>query len=925
MSRIRSLSLACALVLGSTSLSVLANPTLQLPQGISAQSCVEGICEYRLANGLKVLLFPDNSKPTVTVNVTYGVGSVHEGYGETGMAHLLEHLVFKGTPRFADIPGEMKKRGISFNGTTSLDRTNYFGSFPANDDTLGWLLQLEADRMVNSFIAQKDLDSEMTVVRNEMERGENNPGSVLGQRLRSAAYHWHNYGNSTIGNRADVENVPIENLQAFYRRWYQPDNATLIIAGHFDPQLVLRQIQASFGRLKRPARILPQYWTREPTQDGEREITVRRSGDMRLLMLGYRTPAASHPDMPALMLLGNVLSHSPGGRLHKALVETQIAPFASGGISAQQQPDLFTFAAITAKDGDPAQTEAELLRQAEHISAIPVTDEEVAAAKQRIANSYEQSFNNVNQIGLAMSEYVAAGDWRLYFVLRDAMEKVSAADVNRVAQQYLIPANRTLARFIPTENPQRAEITAAPAVATLVDNYQGREALEAGESFDASIENIAARSEIYSLGDGLRVSLLAKKNRGKTVSFNATFHFGDANSLQNFPNAASVSGMLGGMLMRGSQRLGREEIDQRFEALKTSANVSGGLQSASIGLLARRDTLAEALALAADILKNPALPEAEFEQLRLQAITGAEASRKEPGTIAGEAMAARFDPWPQGHPLAHVPLDEGIARLQALKLAELRAFHEQFYGTAQGEIAIVGDFDPATIKPLLAELFTGWKTRAPYQPIATRHHAVAAERHSFETPDKANAIYIARMNIALNDTHADYPALLVANSIFGGSGLKSRLADRVRQRDGLSYSIGSGLAADASRSGQDDAGSFSIRGIAAPENIPALERAVREELERFVREGISAEELADTVSSILTQRQQARASDGNIAALLNYDQYLGRQMLDRLAFEARLRALTVAEVNAAIARHIRPENLSVNVAGDFAKAREKAK
>ncbi|MDO4709622.1 MAG: pitrilysin family protein [Pseudomonadota bacterium] len=925
MSRIRSLSLACALALGSLSLPAFADEALKLPRGISAHACVEGICEYRLGNGLKVLLFPDSSKPTVTVNITYGVGSVHEGYGETGMAHLLEHLLFKGTPRVADIPGEMKKRGISFNGTTSLDRTNYYGSFPANDDTLRWLLALEADRMVNAFIAKKDLDSEMTVVRNEMERGENNPGSVLAQRLRSAAYHWHNYGNSTIGNRSDVENVPIENLQAFYRRWYQPDNATLIIAGRFDARQVLGQIQASFGALPRPARQLPQHWTREPTQDGEREITVRRSGDMQLVMLGYRTPAATHPDMPALMVLGNLLSHSPAGRLHKALVETQIAPFAGAGISAMQQPDLFTFVAVAPKDGDPAKTEAALLQQAEHIAQTPISAAEVSAAKQRIANGYEQSFNNVNNIGLAMSEYVAAGDWRLYFVLRDAMEKVSAEDVNRVAQKYLIASNRTLARFIPTENPLRADIAAAPAVATLVDGYKGREAVQAGESFDPSLENIAARSEIYTLGDGLQVSLLPKKNRGQTVTFSARFRFADIHSLQAFPNAAGVSSMLGSMLLRGSQSMSREQIDKRFEALKTSANISGGLQSASIDLASRHGTLADALTLAADILKNPSLPEAEFEQLRQLAITAAEAARKEPGTIAAQAMAARFDPWPQDHPLAHVSLDESLARLRALQLAELRAFHEKFYGSAHGEIAIVGDFDPAAIKPLLAQLFSHWKAPVPHQPVATRHHPVTAERHSFATPDKANAVYLAQMNLALNDRHPDYPALLVANNIFGGGGLKSRLADRVRQRDGLSYGIGSRLSADSSRSNQDDAGSFFIQGSAAPENMAAVERAVGEELQRFVREGITAGELADTVNSLLTQRQQGRASDGTLAAMLNSDQYLGRQMLERAAFEERLRTLTVAEVNAAIARHIQPENLSVTVAGDFAKAREKAR
>ncbi|MDO5610213.1 MAG: pitrilysin family protein [Pseudomonadota bacterium] len=918
MSRIRLLSLACALVLTPLSLDALAAEAVKLPKGVAAASCVEGICEYGLTNGMRVLLFPDASKPTVTVNVTYGVGSMHENYGETGMAHLLEHLVFKGTPSYTDIPAEMKKRGINFNGTTSLDRTNYFGSFPANDDTLDWMLAMEADRMVNSFIAKKDLDSEMTVVRNEMERGENDPGRVFNQRMRSAAFHWHNYGKSTIGNRADVENVPIENLQAFYRQWYQPDNATLIIAGRFDPASVLTKVQKSFGALKKPARTLPQAWTVEPTQDGEREITVRRSGDLRLVGLTYHIPAATHPDTPALMVLANILSHSSGGRLHKSLVESKLAAAAFAGAGAQRAPGVFTFIAVPPKDSDPAKAEAELLKQAEQLAATPITAAELADARQRIANSYELSFNDVNRIGLAMSEYVAAGDWRLYFVLRDAMDKVSVDDLNRVAKQYLIPSNRTLARFVPTDNAVRAEITAAPSVASLVEGYSGREAVAAGEAFDPSIDNLAARSEIFTIGDSLRVSLLPKKNRGQTVVVDASFRFADIDSQRGVPAAAA--GMTGSMLMRGSKSMSREQIDKRFEALKTSAHVSGGMRSASIDLSTRRSELVEALTVASDILKNPSFPESEFEQLRLQAITGIEASRKEPATAIGQASGPHFDPWPKDHPLRFRSLDESLADLQALKLSDLTAYHRAFYGTADGQIAIVGDFDPAEIKPLLEKLFADWKAPKPFAPLSTRYHAVAAERKQLETPDKSNAVYVARMNLPLNDDNPDYPALMVANYIFGGSGMSSRLGDRVRQRDGLSYGIGSGISADASVSGIDDAGSFSIQGIAAPQNMAKMDAAVREELERFIRDGISEKELADSVNGILTQRAQGRASDGNVAGMLNSDQRLLRKMQRRADYETKLRQLTVADVNAAIKRHLKPEAMSVYTAGDFAAA-----
>ncbi len=195
---------------------------------------IEGVTEYKLANGARVLLFPEASRPTMTVNMTVLVGSRHEGYGESGMAHLLEHMVFKGTPYHPEVPKALRDHGASFNGTTNIDRTNYFETMPATDENLEFGIALECDRLVNSFVKGEDLQSEMTVVRNEFERGENNPGSILNQRIYAAAYEWHNYGKSTIGSQSDIERVPIDNLQAFYKKYYQPDNVVLIVAGKFD-------------------------------------------------------------------------------------------------------------------------------------------------------------------------------------------------------------------------------------------------------------------------------------------------------------------------------------------------------------------------------------------------------------------------------------------------------------------------------------------------------------------------------------------------------------------------------------------------------------------------------------------------------------------------------------------------------------------
>ena len=302
---------------------------------------VEGITEYTLDNGLRVLIFPDDSRPKVTVSITVFVGSRHEGYGETGMAHLLEHMVFKGTPKTPLIPKALQDHGAQFNGTTNTDRTNYFETLTATDENLEFAIELEADRLVNSRVLREDLFSEMTVVRNEFERGENSPSSVLGTRMMAAAYEWHNYGKTTIGTRSDIERVPIQNLQAFYRKFYQPDNAMVVVAGKLDEQKALALVQKHFGAIPRPERKLDATYTEEPEQDGERVVTLRRVGDVPLVGVAWHIPAGPHVDFPALQVLANILDDEPSGRVYKALVQTKKASSVSTFARGQHDPGLF--------------------------------------------------------------------------------------------------------------------------------------------------------------------------------------------------------------------------------------------------------------------------------------------------------------------------------------------------------------------------------------------------------------------------------------------------------------------------------------------------------------------------------------------------------------------------------------------------------
>ncbi len=900
--------------------SLLCAPlrALDLPKGVTAGPSVEGISEYQLDNGLRVLIFPDATKPTVTVNITYMVGSRHENYGETGMAHLLEHMLFKGTPTHGDIPGELKKRGVGYNASTWLDRTNYFGSFTASDETLRWMLGLEADRMVNSFVASKDLDSEMTVVRNEMESGENNPVRVLMSRVGSIAHLWHNYGNSTIGARADIENLPIERLQAFYRDHYRPDNATLLVAGRIDPARALTEVVAAFGKIPKPATPLVLTYTREPTQDGEREVTVRRVGETAYVALAYHGPAGGHPDFAALDVMLSALGDTPTGRLHKALVENKLATFVTGFGFALAEPGYMMFLAEVPKESSVDALRPKLIELIEGRKDAPFSEQEVADTKRRLLKDVELTMNDANRLAMSLSEAIAQGDWRLFFVQRDLVESVTVADVNRVATDYLKPANRTFGQFIPTASPDRTEITEAPSVASLVDGYVGREAMAAGEVFEPSPSNIDARTELAMLANGTELVLLSKQTRGSTVLLSMNLRFGTADQVMGKSQAAEFAAS---MLTRGSQKYSREDIARRLDELKAQLSIGGDAQNLRVSANTTREHLPALIELIEELMKNSTFPESELEQLRTQSITGVESSRTEPNAIASQALSRYGNEWPKGHPRYAATFDEQLDDLKQVSVASARKFAADFHGAGNGEITLVGDFDVAATKADLDARFGGWTTAKPFVRIADPYTDLAATQQRFETPDKANAIILMAAGLAMDDSHPDYAALTAGYYVFGGGSLKSRLADRVRQKDGLSYSVASQFRADSI----DLAASQLLFAIAAPENIVRVEAAFREELALLLKEGISADELKDAIDGLLKARERSRGEDGSLLFALSNNAYLDRTMAWSGELDAKLAALTPEVVNAAMRKHIDPATFSVFAAGDFAKAAAKAK
>ena len=915
------LILACLFVasVASAKPSRLAATKPVAPPSASAPSLptfvrqLGGIEEYRLPNGLQVLLFPDATQTTTTVNITYCVGSRHEVAGEYGMAHLLEHMLFKGSARHPDIWAALAARGVGHDATTTHDRTSYYASFNADADTLAFLLDLEADRMVNSRVAKADLDTEMTVVRNEFERRENDPAVVLAQRVDAAAFAWHPYGRSVLGTLSDIENVPIEKLRAFYKRYYRPDNATLMIAGGFDKATTLALIARHFGPTPKPATSIPQPYTVEPAQDGERSVVVRRVGGQPLLRAAYHVPAQAHPDMPALFVYRLLMNRGLVGRLDRELADAGLtAVSATLNIGVGVDPGLASLNAALPPDADMDKVQAVLTDLLEGRSAKPFEERDLLRVRDSLAKGLRQQIKNPEALIEQLPNFIGAGDWRLWFKQIQDAAKVTLADVERVRAAYFKPANRTLGRYLPSAAVERVEIPAAPPLETYLAELQPPPQVDEGELLDPTPAVLESRTERTTLPSGIALHTLRKQTRGNTVALEMQLRWGERDPALARKAARMVALLMG----RGSEGYSLQQLRDALTKLGAGAEIWGDEQGATIKVSAERDALLPALRLMADVLRRPLLSQASFDSQVASDISAVDASRQALETLREEAMRAHVNA-ARGVKLGDadylMSVDERIARLKSVTLDDVKRFYADYWSANEAQVSVAGAL-PDGLADEVERLFGDWKKpSAPkYVRHIPQHVAVPAARFDAVARDKASAIVKLEQALPLNAEDPDYLPLAMAVRIFG-VGMESRLSERVRQKEGLTYSIGVSL--DASDWG--NAGSFGIEASYAPQNRDRIIAVVQEEIRRMSAEGVTTAELARDKKSFLESRKATRIElvqlAGYLAALAEKGETwsLFQRQDDAIA------AVTVEQVNAAWRNYIHAESFIISTAGDF--------
>lgn len=927
-----------------------------------------GISEYALPNGLQVLLLSDDAKPSATVNITYRVGSRHESAGETGSAHLLEHMLFKPSGSIADPKRDMQSLGMRWNGTTAFDRTNYFAHFLTSDAQAGerfdYMFRWLAGMMKDAKFTREDLATEMTVVRNEWERAENEPGRVLGERMRAAAYTAHGYRHSVLGAKSDIENIPLERLYAFYRRHYRPDNATLIVAGRFDEAVVKARIEAAFGAIQKPTEALPVTYSVELAQDGERHVVLRRSGGQASTAVMYHMPAAGTREGVAARILAEVLGQGRSPVV-RGLVMNNLAASTFGYYRATREPGfLVVGAGLLDKPGDLPDAQFEVKVQssaaalARVVESAHLSDAEIETARTSLLQSWRSTLRDAESAAQTLSDMVALGDWRLIFGIRDALQDIKPDEVRVLARQYLVASNRTSGSYLPlaaagiaapsagasqgaptgspTQTPAATVAARAPApkipgradfVAFRSDSAPIRAQADLAtaqnfDNFEITPAQMVLRTQRARLTvadkPGLQIAVLPRAAKDERVVGTLRLRWGTEQSLKGSNVLATMASPLltegtADLPALGLSALSAVQIKDRMQALDARLTFTSGAGSVSVGLDFPAGNTAPVLELVNQLLRSPRFADAAFERTQRAMVASLQNLRANPVNIAGNTLGQMYRPrelFPQGDVREVRSFDETETLMRQATVAQLREHWQRFSSASVGELALVGPVTLEAVQAPLQRLWADWGAREPHAPWVNDYVAPpVAGTQVVQVPDKANASYSGRIGFAMNESSPDFAALFTATQIMS----RVSLWERVREKEGLSYGVSAAL--NVPWNGSE--ASISVAASFAPINREKLLASIKGALTEARDRGFGFLEVGAAKSAIVSRRAEFIAQPANAAGNLAIQMRLNRPLDFYGSFTTQFQALDATAVNAALKKYIDVGALREVVAGTF--------
>ena len=859
-----------------------------------------GIKEYKMtSNNLRVLLKKDKSAPVATFMVTYEVGSRNEAIGYTGSTHLLEHLMFKGSRKFNTTKGNsvfqtLQSLGARMNATTWLDRTNYFAVLPS--EHLESLIEIEADRMRNAWIKEEDRQSEMTVVRNEFERGQNSPSGVLDEHIWATAYHAHPYHHSTIGWKEDIENVSIERLKEFYDTFYWPNNATAIAIGDFEEKDALAMIKKHFGKIRKSTKPIPEVYTAEPEQEGIRTVTLKRAGQQGIVGVAHKTPSATNKDAAAFMVLSSILSSGKNSRFYKNITDKGLTTSIYIWDSLFKDPGLFTVYANLSPDVKHKTVESLIIQEYEKIKTDGVTEAEVKKAQAQLVAAMKFSQDGSYAIASGLNEAIASGDWTLYTTYSEKIKNVTKEDVQRVVVEYFKEDLSTVGYFIPKNKGAQGEraITSAKELEKIKKKYiTGAE--------EESLSSKIVQSEPIS---GVR--LFSLERGSGVVTMQGSFLGGDVYSNEN----RRVSDMVASMLDQGTKNMSKFEISEKLESVGARLNFFNGQARVGFsGKFLEEDT-EMVFEIMADQIKNPLFSEQELEKVKKRAIAGYKRSKESTRGNAMNNMLEAF--YGKDHQNSPTNPDQAIEDIKKITAQNLEEYHSKNYGTGSMVIVVVGDIKHQELEKMVKESFGGWKK----SPLNTKKEERVASKKAGKVyltmQDKTSTDFLVGTALEIDRYHPDYLPLYLGTHTLGGN-FSARLMQTVRVKEGLTYGINSSL----SGFGNGNDGYWMVGGTFAPQLLSKGESSTLREVKLWLEKGITQKELDVTKSTLTGGFQVGFDTTGGLASgiLSAVVTHNSLEYLD--SYPEQVKKITLDQVNEAIKKYITLDGLYRVAAGSI--------
>ncbi len=888
--------------------------------------------ETVLPNGLKVLTKEVHAVPVVSFQVWYKVGSRNEQLGKTGLSHLLEHMQFKGTKSLGkgEIDRLIQKNGGISNATTWKDRTHYYETF--SSDRLELAMRIESDRMVNSRMDAKELESEKVVVRSELEGGENSPDSLIYYELYATAFKAHPYQWPTIGWVADLGSITRDDLYSYYKTYYQPNNATVVIVGDFQAEKALALVNKYFGKIKK-GDDPPKVTAKEPVQFGGRRAIVSRAGNASRVMMGFKTPAVGDPDNYPLDVLEIVLSSGTSSRLYKALVDKQLATEAWASATVGKDPDLFLLGG-TARDGVKIEdVEAALLAEVEKIKTEGITDQELQKALNQLEASFVYANDSVSAQARQLGEFETMYSWRYIVEYLSNAQKVSREDVGRVARKYFTEMGRTVVTFVPEESgvrSQKSEVgreqMALPfeRLAAYKPDVETRRVgeRESGRVGDKPILS-AEESEIRSPTSAIQPKRVVLDNGMVVIIYpnrsNATIAVTGslgAGSMLDPTGKAGVAPVTAGLLMKGTKTRTADQLAAERDFLAIRMGTGADTESASFSTYSLSKHFDKSLELLSDVLRNPTFPADELEKLRMRRLSAIKQEQDDPQSLAFRKFYGTV--YPKGHPYHQNSIEEEAANTSAITRDDITDFYGKYYGPQTAIIVVVGDVDEQTALAKIKQYFGDWKPTGPAvvpkqvrDLIPDTPLQASIVKEIIQVPDKSQADVVLGYASTLKRSDPDFYVATIMNYILGGGGaLGSRFGNVIRDEMGLVYTVYSGFDSTLG------AGPWYAYLGTNPENIDKAVTTLLDQMKLMRDKGATKVEVQEALDYI-TGSFAARRLETNsaIADTLHAAEFFGLGIDYIQKYQSLYRAVTLDQVNAAARKYLHTDQYTIVEAG----------